>query len=306
MRFLYLLVISFVFITTTAFTINKTYKVPAVEKEQLLVFDNRYEKTALPSLPLLKEGVVYPVVSAQSVFMMDVDSAVPLYEKNPDGKFLPASTTKMVTALVSLDFYPMDAVLRINSIRSVGQRMRLVAGEEISVENLLYGLLVFSANDAADVLAANYYGGREAFVAAMNDKAKELNLENTVFVNPSGLDSAAQVTTARDLARIAAVAMENVKFREFVATKNKIVTSADGSIVHRLTNINSLLGEVEGVLGVKTGWTENARENLVTYVDRDGKKVVIVVLGSQDRFGETKELIEWVYSSYHWREVKPS
>jgi len=83
-----------------------------------------------------------------------------------------------------------------------------------------------------------------------------------------------------------------------------VVRSENGKIVHRLTNINELLGVVEGVLGVKTGWTENARENLVTYIERDNRKIMIALLGSQDRFGETKELIDWIFSNYSWSEVK--
>jgi D-alanyl-D-alanine carboxypeptidase (penicillin-binding protein 5/6) len=98
--------------------------------------------------------------------------------------------------------------------------------------------------------------------------------------------------------------MEDPRFAEIVGTKTQVVRSIDGKIAHYLTNINELLGKIPGVLGVKTGWTENARENLVTYVNRDGHRVMIAVLGSQDRFGETKELIDWIYSSYQWQEVK--
>ena len=92
-------------------------------------------------------------------------------------------------------------------------------------------------------------------------------------------------------------------FAKIVGTKNIIVKSTDDKIVHRLTNINELLGVVPGVMGVKTGWTENARENLVTYIERDGHKVFIAILGSSDRFGETKELINWIFENYTWQSV---
>jgi D-alanyl-D-alanine carboxypeptidase (penicillin-binding protein 5/6) len=164
--------------------------------------------------------------------------------------------------------------------------------------------LIYSANDAAEVLAANYDGGREAFVQAMNEKANELNLINTHFENPTGFDGGRHFSTARDLIRVAIVAMQNPRFSNIVKQKEKVVASIDGAIKHKLISTNQLLSEVDGVKGVKTGWTENARENLVTYIERDGKRIMIALLGSQDRFGETKELISWIYNNYEWQEVK--
>jgi D-alanyl-D-alanine carboxypeptidase len=137
----------------------------------------------------------------------------------------------------------------------------------------------------------------------MNQKVRDLGLTNTNFVNPTGLDEPMHYSTARDLVRVSVEAMKNPVFAEIVGTKEKVVTSSDGKIVHKLKNINELLGEVDGVLGIKTGWTEGARENLVTYVDRNGQKILIALLGSQDRFGETKEMIDWLYGSYEWNDV---
>ena len=97
--------------------------------------------------------------------------------------------------------------------------------------------------------------------------------------------------------------MKNPLFSQIVGTKEKVVESYDGKIKHKLVNINELVGKVEGVLGVKTGWTQDARENLVTYIERDGSRVMIVLLASQDRFGETRELIDWIFENYEWREV---
>jgi len=98
--------------------------------------------------------------------------------------------------------------------------------------------------------------------------------------------------------------MKNPEFANIVGTKEITVKSIDGKIVHKLANVNQLLGKVPGVLGVKTGWTESARENLVTYIERDNHKIMIAVLGSQDRFGETKELINWIFANYSWQEVR--
>jgi len=190
-------------------------------------------------------------------------------------------------------------------VRVEGQKMGLVTGEEIMFSDLLNGLLIYSANDAAEVLASNHPGGRELFISLMNKKVNDLGLTNTHFSNPVGLDNGAQFTTTRDLVVVSKYAMKNPVFAGIVGTKEKIVKSVDGRFTHRLTNLNKLLGNVEGVIGVKTGWTENARENLVTEVNRGEKKVMIVVLGSSDRFGETTELINWIYENYSWEKVDP-
>jgi D-alanyl-D-alanine carboxypeptidase (penicillin-binding protein 5/6) len=294
MRFLYLSLLSFVFIATTALAFPSKTRLPEGETDEYI---------KLASLPTLPKAVTFPILSAQAALAVDLDSGVTLYEKNPDAPYLPASTTKIVTALVAMDFYPLDSVLTVGNAKIEGRRMGLLWGEKIKVDGLLYGLLMFSANDAAEVLAANFPGGRDTFVAAMNLKARELHLENSSFSNPSGLDEDVQVTTARDLIRIADYAMQNPHFAEIVRTKSAEVKSVDGRISHKLVNINELVGSVDGVLGVKTGWTEEARENLATYIERDGRRVMIVVLGSQDRFGETKELIEWIFENYEWKEV---
>ncbi len=257
-------------------------------------------------IPVLSEEAGFPVFSAQAALAVDLDAGTILYEKNPEKPLLPASTTKIVTALVAMDYYPMDAVIEVGRVNVEGQKMGLVRGEEITVKDLLYGLLIYSANDAAEVLAANFPGGRDMFIKLMNMKVGQLHLENTVFSNPSGLDGNGHHSTAKDLIRVAEVAMEKPLFREMVATEERRVTSIDGKIKHKLVNINELLGEVEGVLGVKTGWTESARENLVTYVERDGKRIMMVLLSSQDRFGETEELINWIFENYEWQEVKLS
>lgn len=256
------------------------------------------------AIPVLTQTTDFPIISAQGVYAIDLDSRTPLYQKNPEMSLLPASTTKIITALVSLDNYNPESIVEIKGIKIDGQKMGLTKGEKIKIEDLLYGLLVYSANDAAEELAQNYPGGRDVFISLMNQKAKELHLKNSNFQNPTGLDGVAQLTSAKDLAMIAEVAMRNKNFAKIVGTKEISVESVDGKTVHKLTNINQLLGEVPGVIGVKTGWTENARENLVTFVERDGHKVMIVVLGSQDRFGETKELINWIFANYKWEDVR--
>lgn len=299
MKLLHLSLLSFVFIAATALALS-------VGGNYYQVTNNRKEEKTFAPLPVISKEASFPIVSAQAALAVDMDSQVTLYEKKADSPFLPASTTKIITALVAMEYYPLNLSLKVQDIKVEGQKMGLVRGEEIAVQDLLYGLLVYSANDAAEVLAQNFPGGRDLFIAAMNLKAKELGLAHSKFSNPAGLDDGdGNITTARDLIRVSEIAMKDPLFAKIVATKEKTVKSRNGKIVHKLKNINELLGSVDGVLGVKTGWTQNARENLVTYIERNGHKVMIALLGSQDRFGETRELIDWIFASYDWQEVKP-
>lgn len=288
--------LSFVMVATTAVAIYETAKPVALSEFYL-------QAGEVSPMPFLKDGQSVPILTAQGVIAVDMDSAVILYEKNPDLILLPASTTKIMTALVAMDLYNLNEVVTVPEIKIVGQNMKLFAGEQITIYDLIQGLLIFSANDTAEALASHHPMGREGFIRAMNQKAESLSLSNTHFVNPSGLEDVGHVSTARDLVRLSEVAMRNPLFAHIVGTKSTEVTNVEKTYVHKLTNINELLGEVEGVQGIKTGWTENARENLVTYVNRDGRRIIIALLGSQDRFGETKKLIEWLFASYTWQEL---
>lgn len=296
-KFFYLTLLSFILISTSAISLNSGFK-------NIIDNINPIPNTkAFSDIPVLKEGVGYPILSAQSVLAVDITSGVYLYEKDPQKTLLPASTTKIVTALVSLDTYEPDQILKVGKVSVDGQKMGLIWGEEMKFIDLLKGLLIYSSNDAAEVLANNHPGGRDLFIALMNKKSNDLGLTNTHFTNPSGLDNSAHYSTAKDLITISRIAMQNPIFAEIVGTREETVKSVNGKLSHKLVNINKLLGEVDGVLGVKTGWTENARENLVTYIDRNSRKVMMVVLGSSDRFGETKELIDWIYNNYSWEKV---
>jgi len=288
-------------------TVNLNYQSPKVQSLAV----------SLPSpadYPVNFTGIQPPSLTARSVVVLDKDSAVLMYAKNEKIQLLPASTVKIMTALVALDYYSLDDVLMVNEVDNLGQDMKLVKGEKITVKNLLYGVLVASANDAAVILARNYPGGEKEFVKAMNEKEKDLRLEGSYFVNPTGLDSDLQgnllpdysYTTALDLARLAAVALKNETISQMVAIPKIVVSDVDGKISHQLFNLNELLGNIEGLRGVKTGWTEDAGECLVGYVQKDGRGIITVILGSQDRFGETTKLIEWVFSNHRWETFTPS
>ena len=299
---MFLAMTAFIFVSSSALVISGQVDIT----DQLINKLTIRPAKAFPPLPVLSAEKSFPTLSAQGVIATDLDSGIILYEKNADSPLLPASTTKIVTALVSLDTYQLDQILTVGKGASVdGQKMGLRIGEKMKFEDLLYGLLVYSANDAAETLAQNFPGGYDSFISAMNQKATDLSMNNSHFDNPVGLDGISQRSTAKDLIRASEVAMRSPEFAKIVGTKNVIVKDASGKISYNLRNVNELLGVIPGVLGVKTGWTENARENLVTYIERDGHKIMIALLGSQDRFGETKELIDWVFTNYKWQPVEP-
>lgn len=298
---------SFLFLGLIFFLIpgNNYYSnlVPKPQVPPIRPLDLKLPEPAL--MPLRKPNVQDPLINAKAAVIIDGRSAMPLYQKNPNLVLKPASTTKIMTALVTLDFYPLDRILTIrNADRSVGQTMDLVSGEQLTVENLLYGLLLHSGNDAAYALAENYPGGYQAFVLEMNHKASQFHLENTNFSNVSGIDQENHYTTVSDLARLAAEALKHPIFLSIVSTKKKVITDTHGVLVHDLVNKNELLGEVEGVRGIKTGWTEAAGECLVTDTLRENREIITVILGSPDRFRESQTLIEWAFSSHEW--VKPN
>lgn len=256
--------------------------------------------------PVNKGIMVLPELTAKSVVIQDIDSSVILYQKEPDLRLLPASTEKMMTGLVAYEDYPLSKVLTVGKIEIDGSTIGLVAGEQITVENLLYGLLVGSGNDAAEVLAENYPGGMNAFISAMNKKAAELALGNTNFSNPIGLDEPNNYSSARDLVKLANHLVNIQTLSKIVSTPEITITDISGTMEHSIKNTNELVGKVDGVKGVKTGWTENAGQCLVSWIEKDGRRIIIAILGSSDRFGETQKLISWVFGNFEWKVIAPS
>lgn len=253
-----------------------------------------------PVQPPQSKQISEPAIFSSSALVEDLNSNTLLFIKDA-GKPVPiASTTKIMTALVAVSHYLPNDVLTVTDESLVsGSTMGLKSGEQLSFRSLLYGMLLNSGNDAAYTIAANYPGGLPGFIKAMNDKAKELGLLNTQFDNPAGFDSPNHFSSAFDLSKIAANAVSDYQIARVVSTKETEVASLDKSVIHPLKNLNKLLDE-PGVLGIKTGTTPSARENLVGLVERDGHKILTVVLGSDDRFGETQKLIDWAYSNFTW------
>lgn len=251
---------------------------------------------------------VYPggEISALGIVVFDLVSGVYLFKRNETQPLSPASTTKLMTALVALESYDLDEAVTVKTVANTGQVIGLVPGERISVENLLFGMLVQSGNDAAYGLAEHYTGGAEAFVAEMNKKAKAIGLDQSTFANSVGYDDPNHKITPLDLTRLAVVALENKTIAKMVAIPQITVSDVTHTYFHPLKNINQLLGKIPGVGGIKTGWTEESGENLVTLIERGGRRVIIVVLKSRDRFRETAALIDWAFANYQWKVFTPN
>jgi len=248
-------------------------------------------KIKINPVPYLKLAY-YPEVSAEGIYLVDLPSFTPVFERNSHQRFLPASTTKIMTALVAYDLYKPEDIITVKQTVEEGHVMNLVSGEKITVENLLYGTLVHSANDAAFALANNY--GREKFMKKVNEKAKSLGMNNSNFKNPAGLDNQNQYTTPFDLTLAARELLKNPYLSKIVSTKEITISDVDFKYFHQLTNVNKLLGEIQGLGGLKTGYTENAGENLVSFYKKNGHQFVVVILKSQDRFNDTRNIIKWV------------
>lgn len=252
--------------------------------------------------PRIKDNAApLPNITAKSYYAIDVKTESKLLTKDEKEPALPASTTKMATALVAMSVFNLDEVITVGDIKVDGHKMGLVVGEQITVKNLLYGLLIFSGNDAAEALAANYPGGRSNFIVVMNQLASRLGLENTHFTNPVGLDEYLHFSSAEDLVKLAEYGIQNPLFAQIVGTKDYQISSVDGKIVHRVENTNELVDKMPGILGVKTGWTENSGQDLVTLYEKDGHRVMLSVLGSSDRFGETEKILNWIFDNYEWK-----
>lgn len=261
------------------------------------------------SIPVKNSFAPYPVsdaprpnTSAYSVFVADGENKSLLYAKNPDAELLPASTTKLMTALVTRDLYPdIEKILTVTvEDHSIGASMKLYKGEKISVANLLAGLLIPSGNDAALTLANNAPGGYAGFVEAMNHKAQELHLDHTTYRNPSGVEQYGHVTSARDLAILISAVVDDEVLVDLMTTPSLTVTNSSATIKHYLKSTDDLLTLIPGIKGAKTGWTDNAGECLVTYVSQEGNSIITVVLKSQDRFGDTRALLHWAFAHHTW------
>lgn len=241
-------------------------------------------------------------VSAKAAILMHADSGRVLYEKNADEHMLIASTTKIMTAIVVLEHCELDDLVEVDS-RSAGiegSSMYLKAGESYTVEDLLYGLLLVSGNDAASALALHVADSMEEFAELMNAKAAELGMTESSFKNAHGLDEEGHYSTARDMAKLAAYCMGNEDFARIAGTVSHTVGE------QTLVNHNRLLREYDGCLGLKTGYTMAAGRTLVTCAERDGARYVCVTLNDPADWDDHKALYDWAFANYSFAEVIPA
>lgn len=226
-------------------------------------------------------------VSATAAVLMDADMGQVLYEKNGDRQMLIASTTKIMTALVVLEHAAPDDVITVTPDHMAeGSSMYLRAGETVRAEELLYGLLLCSGNDAALALT-ECAGGLTPFVALMNEKAAALGMAHTSFANPNGLDADGHYSTARDMAVLAAAAVENPTFRRICSSRSVTIGQ------RTMENHNRLLRQVEGCVGLKTGYTQAAGRTLVSCTERDGCRLVAVTLQDGNDWADHAALYDY-------------
>ena len=242
-----------------------------------------------------------PTLNSRAAIILDRETETVLYEKNAYSKRAMASTTKIMTAILTIESGKLNDIVEVSKKAASigGSVLGLKTGDKISLNDLLYGLMLRSGNDAA-VQIAEYLGGSvEGFADMMNQKAKELNLINTHFVTPHGLDNPEHYTTAYELAKLTDYAMNNKTFAKIVNTKQCSI-SINGN-QKSLNNTNELLGVLNGVNGVKTGFTNNAGRCLVTSITRDNWSVICVVLSADTKKFRTKDsisLIEYTYKNF--------
>lgn len=256
-------------------------------------------------VPIQINDFSLPDIHAKSALVMDQLSGTVLYKKNIHTRLPMASLTKIMTAIIILEENDIQDTVTINfhSRDIEGAKMHLLKYETISVQNLLYGLLIASANDAANALAQYNAQTHDAFVEKMNRKAHDLGLYDTHFTNPVGFDDEQNLhySTAHDLAFLTLYALKKPFFRDTVKITHRTVSSQNGKISHTLKNTNKLLQSYLPFEGVKTGTTDAAGQCLITlHPISKHTRILTVMLNSEDRFQETKLLIENILKNYNW------
>lgn len=242
-----------------------------------------------------------PKTNSRRYIVYDRISKSMIIGKNEDVKSAMASTTKIMTTIVILEKADLNEKVTVSAKAggTGGSRLGLKKGDKASVRDLLYGLMLRSGNDAAVALAEHVGGSVKGFAELMNEKAIELGLTNTHFVTPHGLDDANHYTTALELAKLTDYAMDNETFAKIVGTKS--TTIYINNQPRQINNTNELLGVLNGVVGVKTGFTNNAGRCLVTETKRNNMDIITIVLGADTKKDRTKDsvnLIEYTFSKY--------
>lgn len=242
-----------------------------------------------------------PQLNSQHYILIDAKTNTILLSQNPHQKIYPASTTKLATALTALNIYPLDEEITVNQEYKDGKVMELKAGEKITVKSLVTALLVYSANDAAFTLANHHQKGVTGFVDEMNLIAKKYKLQDTHFVNFDGIHNENHYSSAYDLSQIGRLAIKSPVVSDTVKEKKLTVEDVNHSIKHELTTTNELLGVVPEIEGLKTGWTPEAGGAFIGLINLNGHYLISVVAQSEDRFADTKSLIDWARNNVYWQ-----
>jgi len=255
-------------------------------------------------IPIFDPTSIQPAIGAKSAIVYDTRSARFLYEKEKDVKLPIASLTKVLSAVIVLENLNLDDIVTISekSIKTDGEKQDLYVGEKISVKNLLKLMLIQSSNDASYALMTHSERQGIDLVEMMNVKAQQLKMFDSYFADPAGLDDNA-FSTAADLVKLIEHSLNYQEIWDISAEKTAIIESSDERIKHTATSTNRLLGLIKDIIGGKTGYTEKAGQCmiLVTAVPGYPSKIVSIVLGSNDRFGDTQKLIEWIRQAYRWQ-----
>ncbi len=255
--------------------------------------------------PIRQTTVPEPIVDANAAILYDVEAGQYLYEKNADIKVPIASLTKLLSALVVQDLFDQQEIVSVasESVRVDGMKQTLYADERLLVRDLVSMMLVESSNDAAYALAAYAKMRGIDFVAEMNRKAVTIGMQECLFTDPAGLDDAAYCT-ARDMVRLVRAALRQAPQLWPVMVRPELtITSADGKLSHQVKSTNELLGQIEGIIGGKTGHTDGALGCMLLVVKLPGKDdtLISVVLGSRTRFTDTKAVMFWATTGWHWQ-----
>lgn len=283
-------ILVFVFIPLKCFADDESFE----DSPQI---DNIIESIEVSSNDISKE----PNINARHAIILDRSSKLMLYGKKENEICKMASTTKIMTAIIVLENSKLSDIVTISakSAGTGGSRLGLSIGDTITVNDLLYGLMMKSGNDAAVALAEHIAGNTQNFALLMNNKAKQLKLQSTNFVTPHGLDNDNHYTTALDLARLTDYALQNEQFSKIV--KTQIYTIKINKYSKTITNTNELLGNFEGIYGVKTGFTNGANRCLVTSCKRGNLDIICVVLGcdtKKDRTKDSVKLLNYIFNNY--------
>ncbi len=247
------------------------------------------------SLPVYAEEPPVPEVSGKSVILVEAQSGRVLFAKNEKEKLPMASTTKIMTALLAAESGELEKEIVVTKemLQVEGTSMGLLPGDTVTVEGLIYGMLLQSGNDAANVTALTLAGSKEKFADMMNRRAQELGMKNTHFVTPSGLDAEGHYSTAEDMSKLARAALNNPVFAQVCAQKTARVEYGNPPYMRTMTNHNKLLKMYEGTIGVKTGFTKKSGRCLVSAAERDDITLVAVTLNDPNDWSTHKELFDY-------------